>query len=105
VTDTPVITSASKQIDFTRLNWGHSFSIFKKHEDGSFKICCWVTPGPKVGDTVKWETNYGYCVLRVDSVDWCRDPSDMYWLNVTPIERYDKEGNRLDAQGNHFAWY
>lgn len=91
------VKQTGRVIDFRKTAWGYNFSTQQKFDDGSFRVAVWMSPGPKVGDLVRWDTAYGYCDLIVNVVDPCRDPLDMYFLNLAPVARYNNEGERLDA--------
>lgn len=81
-------------IDMTRRKrrWGHNLNTFEppKNFDADYKVAMWVTPKPKLGDFVKWDTNYGYCYLEVVHVKWTINVDDMYWVNLKVHHRTDK---------------
>lgn len=80
------IQKTGRVIDMTGTTWGHNFSVTSS--DGKmWSGFVWCTPGPKVGDQLKWKTTYGVAVLDIIESEWTVNVDDMYKVKLTLAER------------------
>lgn len=86
-------TPTGRVIDMTRPRWGHNMSISYWWSDpkNSFHAAVWLSQAPRVGDIIQWRTPYGRCDGLIYEVEACRDPWDMYWVDVVVHERHFDE--------------
>ena len=83
----PLPQATGVTIDMTKTYWGHNFDADRTEEDETYRG--WIIYGNNVavGDIVKWATEYGCAHALVTSVEWCRDPQDMYFFSAVVVER------------------
>lgn len=75
-------------INFTSTHWGHNLSVGVTNEKkGILQGFCWVTPGPRVGDLVKYRTRYGVNIAEVTESTWLGNVDDMYRITIKVTER------------------
>ncbi len=77
----------TRTIDMLRKTWGHNIETMSNDGEGHLKFAIWCTPGPKPGDEIMYEVEYGTNRVRVDDVRWTGNVDDMYFIEVTVIER------------------
>jgi len=79
-----------KTIDMTKTYWGHNImSVYRKEDEKqpTYTGLIIVSPGPNVGDYIKWQTTYGFAYGLVTEVEWLRDPHDMYKFKCVVVDR------------------
>lgn len=72
--------------------WGNHVSLWKPEHFQYLDLAkdfvpVWghKTPRPKVGQTLVGEFKKSFIRFRFESVDLCRDPSDMFFANVKAV--------------------
>ncbi len=74
-------------IDMTRTSWGHNIKTMSNDGEGHLKFAIWCTPGPKPGDELVYKVATGTNRAIIDEVKWPVNVDDMYFIEVTVIER------------------
>lgn len=85
----PNVEPTGRTINMTRRRraWGHNISLIKTNGTESAEFWVWVTPGPKVGDWMKYEVGENQLVtVQINEVGWTRNVADMYRIDVTPVK-------------------
>jgi len=84
--------------DFTHRRWGHSMEARMK--DDTLIGYSWSWPVVKLGDEIKYVTEYGTAVAKVVWVKHYRDPHDMARWGAEIIEReLSDQTKRMIANG------
>jgi hypothetical protein len=78
---------SARHFDMTRLYWGHNWDV-KQASDGLLRGFCWLTPAPRVGDSVRWRTSYGEASGEVVEAIWTTNVDDMYRIAVRVTARH-----------------
>lgn len=82
------IVPTGRVIDMTRTGWGHNIEVWPQDtEKPAWTGFIWVTPGARVGDKIRWKTEYGQAVVLVTECQWTGNVDDMYRITVELVER------------------
>lgn len=73
----PVLSG--RRLNYITKTWGHNIGWDPGKKKDTYRGHIWSSCGLKVGDRI----NVGAASdLLVTSVEWCRDPSDMYFFDA-----------------------
>lgn len=88
---TPKVEPTGYLIDMTRgsRRWGHNISFMSENQGKSARFAIWVTPAPKVGDWMQYETDEGLVTVQINEVEPARNVFDMSFIEVTPVRLDD----------------
>jgi hypothetical protein len=83
---------APRIIDYVSTGWGHNWQRMEGGLDlGRMRIAGWCSPPPMIGDLLRFRMASGRIALyRVEEVEPCADPPDMYFATIAP-SRYEGE--------------
>lgn len=88
-----LMTTKSKEHDFTHGVWGHNLNILRwDRELRTGRAVCWVTPGIKDGDIVIVKSENGSMRLGVSNVQRMPNVDDMYGFDVDEIAEIPDDG-------------
>ena len=73
------------------INFSHPEKFQKDNPAGTlFDVHGWITPLPKVGDTLVSDFKKSYIKFKFVEVNPCEDPRDMFFAKVEPLEQHIK---------------
>lgn len=70
-----------------RIEWSDLTQFADMHSRETFRCHGWKSPRPNAGDTLLAEFESSWITFEFVSVDYCKDPADMFFATVRPVKQ------------------